>query len=207
MILQGRVLNWKIPAGGAWLASTYFLCYQSPSLLPLSVPRLFSEKLGTMGLFGDLVSEIQSGHLTLIFCRSSATTEGTRWSSRLEAINEIDHVVRLRLAKSVYFAFIVTGVLISVFSSMSKRKGKKMKSSSSIEEFRAEFNIPMSIGLWFLEENDVTLDEDSPVEDELLLPKGYFEAGLRLSLPPLFRDLTHHLTPFAWLCLWSCWII
>lgn len=105
--------------------------------------------------------------------------------------------MRLRLAKSVYFAFIVTGVLISVFSSMSKRKGKKMKSSSSIEEFRAEFNIPMSIGLWFLEENDVTLDEDSPVEDELLLPKGYFEAGLRLSLPPLFRDLTHHLTPFA----------
>ena len=101
--------------------------------------------------------------------------------------------MRLRLAKSVYFAFIVTGVLISVFSSMSKRKGKKMKSSSSIEEFRAEFNIPMSIGLWFLEENDVTLDEDSPVEDELFLPKGYFEAGLRLTLPPLFRDLARHL--------------
>ena len=32
-----------------------------------------------------------------------------------------------------------------------------MKSSSSIEEFQAEFNIPMSIGLRFLEENDVNL--------------------------------------------------
>ena len=38
-----------------------------------------------------------------------------------------------------------------------KGKGKKMKSSSSIEEFQAEFNIPMSIGLRFLEENDVNL--------------------------------------------------
>lgn len=75
---------------------------------------------------------------------------------------------------------------------MSKKKGKKMKSSSSIEEFRAEFNIPMSIGLRFLEENDVNLVESSPIEDELFLPKGYFEAGLRLPLPSLFKDLARH---------------
>nr|CAN69863.1 hypothetical protein VITISV_032437 [Vitis vinifera] len=76
---------------------------------------------------------------------------------------------------------------------MSKRKGKKMKSSSSIEEFWAEFNIPMSIGLGFLEEKDVNLVESSLVEDELFLPMGYFEAGLRLPLPLLFRDLARHL--------------
>ena len=31
------------------------------------------------------------------------------------------------------------------------------------------------------------------MEDELFLPKGYFEAGLRLPLSPLFRDLARHL--------------
>ena len=93
----------------------------------------------------------------------------------------------------IYFAFIVISMLISKFSTMSKRKGKKMKSSSSIEEFWAEFNIPMSIGLGFLEEKDVNLVESSLVEDELFLPMGYFEAGLRLPLPLLFRDLARHL--------------
>lgn len=65
----------------------------------------------------------------------------------------------------VYFVFIVIGNLISMFSTMSKRKGKKIKSSCSLEEFRAEFNILMSIRLRFLEENDVNLAEGNPMED------------------------------------------
>ena len=42
-----------------------------------------------------------------------------------------------------------------------------MKSSNFVEEFEAEFNIPLSIGLWFLEEKDVSLVEVSPIKGEL----------------------------------------
>lgn len=76
---------------------------------------------------------------------------------------------------------------------MSKRKGKKMKLSSSIEEFRAEFNIPLLIDLRFLENEDVNLIVGSVTKGELFLPKGYFKAGLRLSFPPQFRDIACHL--------------
>lgn len=67
---------------------------------------------------------------------------------------------------------------------MSKRNGKKMKLSSSVEEFREEFDIPLSIGLRFVEEEDVDLAEGSRIEGELFLSKGYFEVGLSLALPP-----------------------
>lgn len=78
-------------------------------------------------------------------------------------------------------------------SIMLKGKMKKMKSTSSMEEFREEFSIPLLIRLQFVEEKYVNPIEGSPIEGELFLLKGYFEAGLRLPCPPLFRDLAHHL--------------
>lgn len=36
-----------------------------------------------------------------------------------------------------------------------------MKSSSSIEKFQVELNIPLSIRLWFLEEKDMNLGRGS----------------------------------------------
>ena len=67
----------------------------------------------------------------------------------------VSGLVRLSLP-CICSTFIVTRVLISMFVSiMLKRKMKKMKSTSSVEEFREEFSIPLSIGLQFVEEKYV----------------------------------------------------
>ena len=60
---------------------------------------------------------------------------------------------------------------------MSKKKGKKMKSSSFVEEFQAEFNILLSIRLWFLEKKDVSLVEVSPIKGELSCRRATSQRG------------------------------
>ena len=73
------------------------------------------------------------------------------------------------------------------------KKNKTMKISSSPEEFRAKYNIPSLIKLCFIEDSEVDLAIGSFDEREMLLPKGYFEVGLRLLLPPLFREIVIYL--------------
>lgn len=63
-----------------------------------------------------------------------------------------------------------------------------MKYSSSLEEFRAEYNILISIGLHFTKDDKVDLAKGSPIKGEMILPKSYFEVDLRLPLPP-FKDV------------------
>lgn len=52
------------------------------------------------------------------------------------------------------------------------KKGRKMKSSSSLEEFQAEYNIPLSIRLHFVEDGEVDLAKGSFIEGEIILPKS-----------------------------------
>ena len=53
------------------------------------------------------------------------------------------------------------------------------------------------MGLRFVEDGEVNLARDNPIDGEMVLPKSYFEVGLKLSLPLLFRDvvISLHLTP------------
>ena len=73
------------------------------------------------------------------------------------------------------------------------KKGKGMNVSGSLEEFRAEFNIPLSLNLHFAEDGEVNFIMGSPDKGEMLLSKSYFEVGLKLPLPPLFKDIVNHL--------------
>lgn len=63
------------------------------------------------------------------------------------------------------------------------KKVRRMKSSSSLEEFRVEYNIPIWVELRFAEDDEIDLAKGSPIEEEMILPKSYFEADLRLPLP------------------------
>lgn len=60
---------------------------------------------------------------------------------------------------------------VFIFQTMSK-KDRKMKSSGSLEEFQAEYNIPLSIGLHFVEDGEVDLAKGSFIEGEIILPKS-----------------------------------
>lgn len=52
-----------------------------------------------------------------------------------------------------------------------------MKASGSIEEFYAEFNIPLLVGLHFMEDREVNPGKGSSVKDEMFLPKSYLRPG------------------------------
>lgn len=67
-------------------------------------------------------------------------------------------------------------VILFYFSATMSRKEKKMKVIGSLEEFTAKFNIPLSVGLRFVEDDEVDLAVGSPVLGELFLAKSYFEA-------------------------------
>lgn len=45
----------------------------------------------------------------------------------------------------------------------------------------------------FVEDGEVDLAKGSPIEGEMMLPKSYFKAGLRLPFMPLFRDVVSFL--------------
>lgn len=61
------------------------------------------------------------------------------------------------------------------------KKEKMMKIFGLLDKFLIEFNISLSIGI------------GSHIDGEFLLPKSCFEVGLRLSLPPLFKNVVCHL--------------
>ena len=90
------------------------------------------------------------------------------------------------------YLFLFFGLLYCPFSNHVK-KSKTMKISNSPEEFCTKYNIPSSIKLCFVEDSEVDLAIGSFDEGEMLLPKGYFEVGLRLPLPPLFREIVIYL--------------
>lgn len=71
-----------------------------------------------------------------------------------------------RIYYILHFVFIFL-----IFQTMSK-KDRKMKSSGSLEEFQAEYNIPLSIGLHFVEDGEVDLAKGSFIEGEIILPKS-----------------------------------
>lgn len=47
-----------------------------------------------------------------------------------------------------------------------------MKSSGSLEEFQAEYNIPLSKGLHFVKDGQVDLAKGSFIEGDIILPKS-----------------------------------
>ena len=72
-----------------------------------------------------------------------------------------------------------------------------MLSIDSDEDLRFQHKISLLVGLWFVEDGEFDLEIDNPINGDMVLPKSYFEADLKLSLPPLFRDvvISLHLTP------------
>lgn len=69
------------------------------------------------------------------------------------------------------------------------KKDRIMKFFGLLEKFRVEYNIPLSMGLCFIEDSEVDLAESSLIEGETILPKSYFKAGLKLPILPLFKNV------------------
>lgn len=85
--------------------------------------------------------------------------------------------------------YILSFVYICLHLLTKSKKDKMMKSSGLLEKFRVEYNIPLLVGLHFVQDGKINLAKSSLIEGEMILSENYFEMGLKLSISSLFNNV------------------